>query len=60
MRGSPSEGADGDGHEGKGRGRTKRGRKRGKLEDAGEKIDGRAGPRSENVVLSKSEFFFVY
>jgi len=37
------------------RGRGKRGRGRGKS-DLGEKIDGRAGPRSENVVLGKSEF----
>jgi hypothetical protein len=41
------------------KGRGKRGRGRGKLED-GEKIDGRAGPRSENVVLSKSECLFAH
>ncbi|KAJ7678994.1 hypothetical protein DFH06DRAFT_1290806 [Mycena polygramma] len=32
----------------------KRGRGRGRAEDGGEKVDGRAGPRSENVVLSKT------
>jgi hypothetical protein len=37
-----------------GKGRGKRGRGRGK--DSGEKVDGRAGPRSENVVLGKSEY----
>ncbi|KAJ6513043.1 hypothetical protein C8R45DRAFT_857347 [Mycena sanguinolenta] len=32
----------------------KRGRGRGRQDDSTEKIDGRAGPRSENVVLSKT------
>ncbi|KAF7336772.1 BHLH domain-containing protein [Mycena venus] len=32
----------------------KRGRGRGRQDDNGEKVDGRAGPRSENVVLSKT------
>ncbi|KAJ7859135.1 hypothetical protein B0H14DRAFT_2747186 [Mycena olivaceomarginata] len=32
----------------------KRGRGRGRQDESGEKVDGRAGPRSENVVLSKS------
>lgn len=59
MRGSPSDLADVEGKEGKGRGRTKRGRGRGKSEDMAEKVDGRAGPRSENVVLSKSECFIT-
>ena len=36
-----------------GKGRGKRGRGRGK--EPGEKVDGRAGPRSENVVLGKSK-----
>lgn len=37
-------------------GRAKRGKGRGKTdESAGDKIDGRAGPRSENVVLIKSK-----
>jgi hypothetical protein len=50
---SYSDGAD-DGKETKGRTtRNRRGRTRGKSED--EKVDGRAGPRSENVVLSKCE-----
>jgi hypothetical protein len=41
----------------KGRGgRPKRGKGKGKSEADGEKIDGRAGPRSENVVLSRSKF----
>ncbi|KAI5983373.1 hypothetical protein EDD15DRAFT_2376500 [Pisolithus albus] len=31
-----------------------RGRRRGKSKEDGERIDGRAGPRSENVVLSKT------
>ncbi|KAJ7476074.1 hypothetical protein FB451DRAFT_1132807 [Mycena latifolia] len=35
-------------------GKGKRGRGRGRAEDGTEKIDGRAGPRSENVVLSKT------
>lgn len=38
---------------GAGAGAKRRGRK--KIEVDGEKVDGRAGPRSENVVLSKSE-----
>ncbi|KAJ7928842.1 hypothetical protein B0H13DRAFT_2181820 [Mycena leptocephala] len=32
----------------------KRGRGRGRAEDGADKVDGRAGPRSENVVLSKT------
>lgn len=32
----------------------------GGIEVGGEKIDGRAGPRSEAVVLAKSEFRFAY
>ena len=39
--------------DGKGKGRRK-GKGKGKIDD-GDKIDGRAGPRSENVVLSKSK-----
>jgi hypothetical protein len=33
----------------------KKRRARGRVSDDGEKIDGRAGPRSENIVLAKSE-----
>lgn len=35
----------------------KKRRARGRVSDDGEKIDGRAGPRSENIVLAKSEPF---
>ncbi|ESK93966.1 helix-loop-helix dna-binding domain protein [Moniliophthora roreri MCA 2997] len=39
----------------KANGRAKRGRGRGKVDEGtGEKIDGRAGPRSENIVLGKT------
>lgn len=40
----------------------KKRRARGRMSEDGEKIDGRAGPRSENIVLAKSElalFFFL-
>ena len=39
--------------------RGKKGKGGGEGEEKGEKdkVDGRAGPRSENVVLSKSEFY---
>ena len=42
--------------------RGKKGKGGGEGEEKGEKdkVDGRAGPRSENVVLSKSEFYFVW
>lgn len=44
-----------DGTNGTGK-KPKRGR-RAKVDDgSGEKIDGRAGPRSENIVLGKSKF----
>jgi hypothetical protein len=38
----------------------KKRRARGRVSDDGEKVDGRAGPRSENIVLAKSEppYFF--
>ncbi|EEB86673.1 hypothetical protein MPER_16289 [Moniliophthora perniciosa FA553] len=40
---------------GKAHGKAKRGRGRGKVDEGtGEKVDGRAGPRSENIVLSKT------
>lgn len=34
-------------------------RKRRKAGEEGEKADGRAGPKSENVVLQKSEYFLL-
>ena len=42
--------------------RGKKGKAGGEGEEKGEKdkVDGRAGPRSENVVLSKSGFYFVW
>lgn len=43
-------------------GNKSKGRRRGKAKaknDDGERVDGRAGPRSENVVLSKSEHYHV-
>ncbi|KAJ7364247.1 hypothetical protein DFH08DRAFT_730806 [Mycena albidolilacea] len=39
---------------GTGTAKGKRGRGRGRQDESGEKVDGRAGPRSENIVLSKS------
>lgn len=38
--------------------RTKKGAKDGDERDK-DRLDGRAGPRSENVVLSKSEYFLT-
>lgn len=43
-----------------GKSKTKRGKSKAKADDStGEKIDGRAGPRSENVVLMKSQYSIV-
>jgi hypothetical protein len=50
---------------GNGNGRSAAGSKgkkkaRGRFGDDGEKVDGRAGPRSENIVLQKSQYFFFF
>jgi hypothetical protein len=65
LREEEASSTNGEGCMDKGKGKLKRGRVKVKMD--GEKMDGRAGPRSENVVLSKSplsslcisNFFFV-
>ena len=38
-------------------GKTKKKGRRKSMNEAGEKVDGRAGPKSENVVLQKSRYY---